>query len=144
MSSTVAPAQRRRLLTAPLLLAGAGLVGLVTLRLVDVTSTRIVPPCPFLALTGLWCPFCGGTRAADALAAGDLGTAVSMNAIVVLLVPLLVVEWTRWTAARARGRPASFMNYPSRVLAVAAALALAYGVVRNLPGMEALTPLVGS
>ena len=32
------------------------------------------------------------------------------------------------------------MNYSSRVIAVAAGIAVLYAVVRNIPGMEALTP----
>ena len=135
--------ERRRALVAPLALASAGVAGLALLRLVDVTAMPIGLPCPFLAITGLWCPFCGGTRALDALASGDLGTAVSMNVLVVLLVPLVVVEWGRWTAGRARGRPTSFMNYSSRVIAVAAGVAVLFAVVRNIPGMEALTPALG-
>lgn len=133
----------RRALVAPLAVATAGVVGVGVLRVVDVTTTPILPPCPFLALTGLWCPFCGGTRALDAIVAGDVVTAAGMNALVVLLVPLVLLEWTRWTVGRARGRPTSFMNYPSRVVAVAAAVAVLYAVVRNLPGMEALTPALG-
>ena len=136
----VSAADRRRALVAPLALATAGVAGLALLRLVDVTATPIGLPCPFLAITGWWCPFCGGTRALDALASGDVVTAMSMNALVVLLVPLVVVEWGRWTVGRARGRPSSFMNYSSRVIAVAAGIAVLYAVVRNIPGMEALTP----
>jgi hypothetical protein len=140
VSPTVGVADRRRLLAAPAVLGAAGVAGVLVLQVVNLSAVSIIPPCPFLALTGLWCPFCGGTRALDALAAGDVGVALSMNAIAVVLVPLLVVEWARWTSARARGRPAALMNYSPRVLMVAAGLAVGYAVVRNLPGLEALTP----
>lgn len=136
----VSPVERRRALVAPLALATAGVAGAAVLRLVDVTAVPVGLPCPFLAITGLWCPFCGGTRALDALASGEVVTAVGMNVLVVLLVPLVVIEWGRWTVGRARGRPTSFMNYSSRVIALAAAVAVLYAVVRNIPGMEALTP----
>ncbi len=143
MTSSVGVADRRRLLAAPAALGAAGAVGVLVLRVVDLSAVPIIPPCPFLAVTGLWCPFCGGTRALDALAAGDVGVALGMNVIAVLLVPLLLLEWTRWTAGRARGRPTSFMNYSPRVLGLAAGLAVGYAVLRNLPGLEALTPLGG-
>lgn len=143
MTSTVDAAERRRLLAAPATLGAVGVVGVLALQVVSLSAVPIIPPCPFLALTGLWCPFCGGTRALDALAAGDVGLALGMNVIAVVLVPLLLVEWTRWTAARARGRPAAFMSYSPRVLMLAAGLAVGYAVVRNLPGLEALTPLGG-
>jgi hypothetical protein len=143
MTSSVGVADRRRLLAAPAVLGAAGAVGVLVLRVVDLSAVPIIPPCPFLAVTGLWCPFCGGTRALEALAAGDVGVALGMNVIAVLLVPLLLLEWTRWTAGRARGRPTSLMNYSPRVLGLAAGLAVGYAVLRNLPGLEALTPLGG-
>ncbi|MDQ1395484.1 MAG: hypothetical protein QOG64_743, partial [Acidimicrobiaceae bacterium] len=31
---------------------------------------RFYPPCPLHAITGLWCPACGATRAAHALLTG--------------------------------------------------------------------------
>jgi Protein of unknown function (DUF2752) len=42
--------------------------------------------CPFRALTGLPCPFCGGTTAAVRLGHGDLRGAVAASPIAVLLL----------------------------------------------------------
>ena len=42
--------------------------------------------CPFLALTGLPCPTCGGTRAFAALAGGDLWRALLLNPLVTVTV----------------------------------------------------------
>jgi hypothetical protein len=131
---------RLGLLGAPVAVAASGLVGAAVLAAVDVSSTSLLPPCPFLAITGLWCPFCGGTRALDALVAGDLGAALGLNLLVVLAVPVVVAEWARWTAGRARGRPTSLMNVSTRVLAAVTVLAVLYAVLRNLPGMEMLAP----
>ena len=100
----------------------------------------MLPPCPFLAVTGLWCPLCGGTRAMDALVAGDVGAALGLNLLVVVAVPILAAEWLRWTIGRARGRPTSFMNVSTRVLAAVTVVALAFAVLRNVPGMEMLAP----
>lgn len=99
-----------------------------------------LPPCPLHALTGLWCPFCGGTRAVDAMVAGDVGAAAGFNLLLVLAVPLVALAWARWALARARGRPAAFLDLSSRTLAVLTTIAVAYGVLRNLPGLEMLTP----
>jgi hypothetical protein len=131
---------RLGLLGAPVAVAASGLAGAAVLAAVDVSSTSLLPPCPFLAITGLWCPFCGGTRALDALVAGDLGAALGLNVLVVLAVPVVVAEWARWTAGRAKGRPTSFMNVSTRVLAAVTVLAVLYAVLRNLPGMEMLAP----
>jgi hypothetical protein len=63
-----------------------------------------------------------------------------MNLLVVLAVPVLVGLWVRWTALRAAGRPASFGTLSSRGTALVAVALVAFMVVRNLPGLEGLTP----
>ncbi len=132
--------RRLRLLAQPAVVAAAGLGSIAMLTGLDRAGLSLLPPCPFLSVTGLWCPLCGGTRAMEALSGGDVAAALGFNLLVVVAVPLVLAEWVRWTAGRARGRPTSFMNVSSRALAVVAALALLYMVVRNLPGMEMLTP----
>jgi len=65
----------------------------------------LLPPCPFHALTGLPCPGCGATRAALALARGDVAQAFGWNPLVAAAfvlggVACLLAPW--WVAA---GRP---------------------------------------
>jgi hypothetical protein len=76
----------------------------------------------------------------QALVAGDVGAAAGLNVLVVVAVPVLVVLWLRWTALRASGRAVSLIALSNRAGAMLAAVLLAYMVVRNLPGMEMLTP----
>lgn len=128
------------LLVAPTAVAASGVLGIAALAALDRVDVSVLPPCPFLALTGLWCPLCGGTRAMEALVAGDVAAAWGLNLLVVIAVPLVVAEWVRWTAGRARGRPTSFMNVSTRTLTVVTTIALVYAVLRNLPGVEALAP----
>ncbi|MGY0504877.1 DUF2752 domain-containing protein [Luteimonas sp. e5] len=47
-------------------------------------------PCSFHALTGLWCPGCGGTRALHALAHGDVARALAYNPLVPVLLVLML------------------------------------------------------
>lgn len=76
-------------------------VGLLAARTVGVHP----PACPFLAATGVPCPFCGITRLADALAHLRLGDAVTASpAGVALLVGLAVVAAVHLLAV-ARHRP---------------------------------------
>ncbi|MFD4249351.1 DUF2752 domain-containing protein [Amycolatopsis thermoflava] len=93
-------------------------------------------PCWFHALTGLDCPFCGGSRALGALLRGDVAGALSYNAFaLVVLLPLAVatlvaaVRWEaglarRWWPPGARGRWLTLS---------VAGLALVWWVGRNLP-----------
>ena len=55
-----------------------------------------LPVCLLHDVFGLYCPFCGGTRAVGALLAGNLMGALRANAAVVLSLPLLI-----WADARA-------------------------------------------
>ena len=131
---------RTALMAQPAAVAGAALLGAGLVAWLDLGRLSFLPPCPFLALTGLWCPFCGGTRAVDALAGGDVAGALGLNAVVVVAVPLVAAEWVRWTAGRARGRPSSFLNLPGRALAVVAVVVVLYALLRNIPGLEMLAP----
>jgi hypothetical protein len=85
--------------------------------------------CPFRTLTGLDCPFCGSTRAAGALARGDLVAALDHNALLVLLVlPLAALAWALWMGRAWRGRP--FPDIPTRLVVALMAVAGAWWVVR--------------
>ncbi len=71
-----------------------GVVALALLLLVPLVpalATGGLPPCFFRRLTGVPCPTCGGTRAAIALAHGDLAGALAVNPLVTLGLGLLVV-----------------------------------------------------
>jgi hypothetical protein len=123
------------LTTGGALLAGAAYVGLVT------PGNGRTIPCPFHAATGLWCPGCGMTRGMHRLVRGDLIGALSFNVFVPLVVVAAAIGWWSWFAGRAWSRP---VRWPARVdtrwwfgLAV---WFVAYGVVRNLPGFDALAP----
>lgn len=48
--------------------------------------------CPFLVVTGLYCPFCGGTRAVVSLLAGNASLALRDNAAVVVMLALVLVR----------------------------------------------------
>ncbi len=62
--------------------------------------------CPLREITGIPCPFCGGTTAAISVARFDLGAGLAANpvaivaAIVVVLAPLLVLTRIRLPAGR--------------------------------------------
>ncbi|NIH81589.1 hypothetical protein FHX46_004119 [Amycolatopsis viridis] len=93
-------------------------------------------PCWFHALTGLDCPFCGGSRMLGALLHGDVPAALSDNAFaLVVLLPLTAVTLVaavRWEAGRARRWwPAGAGG--TRLTLALAGLAIIWWLVRNLP-----------
>ncbi|MFM8625470.1 MAG: DUF2752 domain-containing protein [Actinomycetota bacterium] len=77
----------------------AALASPVTSRVADHLATQ-PSLCPLLAVTGVPCPSCGGTRAVLHLAAGDVGAAVALNPGVTLfavvvgaLIAAGIVPW---------------------------------------------------
>lgn len=90
-----------------------------------------LPPCPVLALTGLFCPGCGSTRAMHALLHGDVARAWAMNPLMLVSIPLLglmAASRTGWSAAVAAC--SALHLHSARGWAV---VLIAYAVARNLP-----------
>ena len=128
-----------RAAAVPVLVAGAAAVTVGYIGLVDPNVAGHYPTCPFLALTGNYCPGCGSLRAVYALAHGDLGRAAGLNLLLVALLPLLAVEWVRWVRARWAGRGQA-RPAPSWALWATVVVICVFWVVRNLPFGAALAP----
>ena len=113
------------------------LTGVVALR--DPFKHQITPPCPFHALTGLWCPFCGATRAAWAATHGDLRLMLHANALFPMIVVLFGSSWFAWLG-KATGRWSVPVPKRRAFAWALAAVLVCFTVLRNLPGFGALTP----
>jgi hypothetical protein len=122
------------LVATGLLIAATGLVAAV-----DPHEGGHYPGCPFLALTGLYCPLCGGLRAVHDLTRLDVVDALARNPLVVLALPVVMLFWFRWVrrTLTGQGRPRSLPSWWG--WAVLAVLAV-FWVARNLPGMTWLSP----
>ncbi len=113
-------------------LATAGAAGFAILHIFDPNSPgSVFPKCPFLALTGHWCIGCGMTRAAHALAHGDVGLAFSMNPLVVVLLGLspILLGWY-WGWRPRMFRPLMSILREPRLWLI---LLPTYWIARNLP-----------
>ena len=109
----------------------AAAVGVLVFHTFDPNvADSIFPRCAFLALTGLYCPGCGLTRALHALAHGDLPRALAMNAFVVISLPLLAM--LVWFGDRVETLPAPVARVLYNGYAWVGTL-LAFGVLRNVP-----------
>lgn len=123
-------------------IAAVGVTALVAAHLVNPSRDHWLPKCPFHELTGLWCPGCGSTRAACALARGDVFDAIRHNALFVPALLLLVWVWGSYavrsfvptTADRRWARnPLTTLRRPWS-LAGLAVLVVVFFVLRNVPG----------
>jgi hypothetical protein len=115
----------------------AAAVGLIAE--VDPNQPGHYPTCPFLALTGAWCPGCGSLRAVHALAHGDLGTALDRNPLAVLAVPLVATLWLSWARRRVLGLPRTWAA-PAWAINALLVGVLAFWVLRNLGPFSWLAP----
>lgn len=122
---------------AATLAAAAG--AMAVLQVADPNTPGHYPTCPFLALTGWFCPGCGSMRMLHDLGAGDVVAAFWMNPLGFVLLPVLAGYWLHWvyraaTGAR-RGAPLA-----GSVVWAFLVVVVVYGVLRNVPGLELLAP----
>lgn len=89
--------------------------------------------CPSVLFLGVSCPGCGGLRATHDLAVGDIAGAWAANPLWTVTAPLLVVGWLVWLVRRLRGAPTVL---PVWVAWTLLAVVVAFGVLRNVPGLE--------
>jgi hypothetical protein len=118
-----------------------GLAFAVAIHVWDPISTA-GPTCPFLAITGRYCPGCGTLRCLHSLAHGHLGAAIDHNALTVSLLPLILAAWVSVGVAALLGRPAREWRLPSWAGRALACAIVAFWVLRNLspPAFAWLAP----
>jgi hypothetical protein len=124
----------RRVASGPLLVAAAAGGALGVLAAVDPHQPGHYPTCPFLALTGWFCPGCGSLRALHDLTQLDVAGAWGMNPLLLVVLPFLLVTWVLWTRRRVLDAPKSWLLPGWAVLGILG-LMVAYGVARNVPAL---------
>ena len=94
------------------------------------------PRCPFLLLTGLYCPGCGSQRAVHALLHGQVARAAGLNLLAaVLSLPILALGAADGVRGWLRGRPErSVLLYRPWLGWLVATFTVAFAVLRNAPG----------
>lgn len=131
--------RRLVLLSGPLATAALAGVAVGVVALVDPNEPGHYPTCPFLALTGLYCPGCGSLRAVHALTNGDVTTAVGLNVLTVLAVVALSVVWARWVRRSWTGSPRTAVA-PAAWIWSMLVVVVVFAVLRNVPIGAALAP----
>ncbi len=114
-----------------LLFLGLFLGGVMAILVPEIR--RLVPPCGFRSVTGLYCAGCGTGRAMSALVRGDLLTALRMNALAVIVVVPVFIGLVR-NALEAFGvRVWSWPRvHPTLIWAFGIAV-FVFWIARNLP-----------
>ena len=138
MTLTAAPVDSRsraERLRTPLLSAAAVAAATLALHVRDPHVSHSWGVCPLYALTGLYCPGCGGLRGVNDLTNGHVGQAASSNLLLVLALPFAALVFVRWVFGAWSGREVRAVPALPRALTYGlVVLAALFTVVRNLPG----------
>ena len=110
----------------------------VLVGLVNPNEGGHYPTCPLLALTGIYCPFCGGLRAVHDLVHLDLAGALARNPLAVIGLPVVALLWLLWAQQAFTGRQL-IATKPWWGWTAVVVLAV-FMVARNLPGATWLSP----
>jgi hypothetical protein len=139
--SAAADTGRGRRLSGPLALAATVLVLSLALHLRDPHRAGSWGHCPWLLMTGTYCPGCGGLRAVADLARGDVGAAASSNLLLVASAPLLAGWWLTAFVDRWRGVTRCVAEHRQLGAAlVFVAVAVGFAVLRNTAAGTWLAP----
>ena len=91
------------------------------------------PNCPFLWLTGYYCPGCGTLRAYHQLLHGNVGVALGLNPVTVLAVPALVYAMASTWLLGFTGKGLPMPRWGRGAGWAVGAVLIVFGVIRNLP-----------
>ena len=107
--------------------------GLSLVYLLDPDTSDLYPPCPFLALTGFYCPGCGTLRALHQLARGHPLAALDLNPLMMLVLPFIAYFLASHAMLAVTGRPLrKFFVRPVFIWVLLGAV-LVYWLLRNIP-----------
>lgn len=137
----VRPRPRRpfRRLLAPLVTLGASAAAFACVGAVDPGEPGHYPACPLLRATGVFCPGCGGLRAAHAVVHGDFAAAFGLNGLAVLGFLAFAVFLPVWSVRAARGRR-TYPPFRAVHWWLIGGVTAVFTIVRNLPFGSVLAP----
>jgi len=123
--------QGERLNASALVAAAAG--GLGFLYVFDPASSDVYPTCPFLALTGCYCPGCGTLRGLHQLTHGHLISALDLNLLMMLSLPFVGYFFASQAMLVVKGRPLRTFFVRPTLIWMLLGFILVYWVLRNIP-----------
>nr|WP_236567744.1 MULTISPECIES: DUF2752 domain-containing protein [unclassified Nocardiopsis] len=124
----------------PVGLGALGLAGAALLHVVDPNEPGNYPTCPWLLLTGTFCPGCGSMRAIALFTHGDVLGSISMNPLLWLLAPYIAWTYARWLYQSVRPPTSPPKLTPGWFLWALVIVITAHWILRNLPWFSFLAP----
>jgi len=122
---------RERLGASAVVALAAG--GLGVIYVLDPDASDLYPTCPFLAITGLYCPGCGTLRALHQLTRGHPLAALDLNPLMMLLLPFIAYYLASHATLAVTGRPLKTFFVRPVFIWMLLGVVLAYWPLRNIP-----------
>ena len=108
-------------------------VGAVCLYVLEPGKSKLLPVCPFRALTGFTCPGCGSTRGMHQLLHGNLLAAFEFNPLLLLALPFLLYVLLSYSHRVINGHPAQPNALAPKYIYTIFGVILFFWVFRNTP-----------
>ena len=129
----VAPPNRSRRVLYLLALALAPLACIGLYLFNPAADDDPYPNCPFLWLTGYYCPGCGSLRAYHQLLRGNVDGAIGLNPVTVLALPVMIYALASAWLLGFRGTGLPRPRWSAGASWSVGVFLVAFAVVRNLP-----------
>lgn len=111
---------------------GTGIVGIYFLYSFNPASSTFYVPCPFHALTGLYCPGCGSLRAVHQILHGHVAAAFGLNPLMILSLPFLGYSFLSYCLIGIRGRSLPHVFVPALFIWIYLGVVLLFWIMRNI------------
>ena len=122
---------KERMFAAASVVGAVGILGI--LYFVNPGTSTLYPMCPFLWVTGCYCPGCGSLRALHQITRGHLVSEFGLNPLLVLSMPFVAYYFASQVSLAFRGFPLrTFFVRPLLIWSLLGVIIL-YWIVRNLP-----------
>jgi hypothetical protein len=122
-------------------MGAAGYLG--ALHVIDPFQAHTVG-CPFLGITGWWCPGCGSSRAVYLVSHGDVFGSLAYHPLVLPLMLLLGWWWAGWFVTKRRGDQPRWARSPTqlppRLVVLIGVAFVSLWVLRNTDAFAFLAP----
>lgn len=109
------------------------IAGLAYLFFFEPGKSGFFPGCPFRLLTGFTCPGCGTTRALHQILHGHFDTAFTLNPLLLLAIPFLLLALIRYSVIVLRGGVPRPNALPAPYIYAIFFIILSFWIFRNTP-----------
>ena len=109
------------------------IAGAAYLFFLEPGKSGFFPGCPFRFITGFTCPGCGTTRALHQILHGHIYTAFTLNPLLLIALPFLLIALLRYSVIVMRGGIPRGNALPAPYIYAIFFVILSFWIFRNTP-----------